>query len=126
MLAGGLVDVAVAAHRVGTIIVAELRISAGVAEFGTLGDTVAAHAEHGKGLAVDTGAAAVLAIDDDFGTAAALRIRLLADEIAAAASLLQGQAAEGQPVVVVRGLTWTAPDASIADLVRPPEEDLFL
>jgi len=48
-----------------------------------------------------------------------------ADEIAAAASLLQGQAAEGQPVIIVRGLSWTAPDAPIAELVRPPEEDLF-
>ena len=40
----------------------------------------------------------------------------VADEIAAAASLLQGQAAEGQPVVIVRGLTWNAPDASVAEL----------
>ena len=47
------------------------------------------------------------------------------DEIAAAASLLQGQAAEAQPVVVVRGLTWTAPNMPVADVIRPPEEDLF-
>jgi coenzyme F420-0:L-glutamate ligase/coenzyme F420-1:gamma-L-glutamate ligase len=40
--------------------------------------------------------------------------------------LLQGQAAEGQPVVIVRGLSWTAPDANVAELIRPPEEDLFL
>jgi len=48
-----------------------------------------------------------------------------ADEIAAAASLLQGQAAEASPVVVVRGLTWSAPEAPAAELVRPPQEDLF-
>ena len=48
-----------------------------------------------------------------------------ADEIAAAASLVQGQADEGRPVVVVRGLTWSAPDAPGAALVRPPEHDLF-
>ena len=48
-----------------------------------------------------------------------------ADEIAAAASLLQGQAAEAQPVVVVRGLTWQAPNVPVADVIRPPEEDLF-
>jgi coenzyme F420-0:L-glutamate ligase/coenzyme F420-1:gamma-L-glutamate ligase len=48
-----------------------------------------------------------------------------ADEIAAAAGLLQGQAAEAQPVVIVRGLTWTAPDAPVNQLVRRPEEDLF-
>jgi coenzyme F420-0:L-glutamate ligase / coenzyme F420-1:gamma-L-glutamate ligase len=63
---------------------------------------------------------------DLFGRILEVSIIGFADEIAAAASLLQGQAAEGQPVVIVRGLTWTAPDASVAELVRPPEEDLFL
>jgi coenzyme F420-0:L-glutamate ligase/coenzyme F420-1:gamma-L-glutamate ligase len=63
---------------------------------------------------------------DLFGRILEVSIIGFADEIAAAASLLQGQAAEGQPVVIVRGLSWTAPDASIAELVRPPEEDLFL
>jgi coenzyme F420-0:L-glutamate ligase/coenzyme F420-1:gamma-L-glutamate ligase len=63
---------------------------------------------------------------DLFGRILEVSIIGFADEIAAAASLLQGQAAEGQPVVVVRGLTWTAPDATIAELVRPPAEDLFL
>ena len=63
---------------------------------------------------------------DLFGRTLEVSIIGFADEIAAAASLLQGQAAEGQPVIVVRGLTWTAPNASIAELLRPPEEDLFL
>jgi len=63
---------------------------------------------------------------DLFGRILEVSIIGFADEIAAAASLLQGQAAEGQPVIVVRGLTWSAPDAVVADLVRPPEEDLFL
>ena len=63
---------------------------------------------------------------DLFGRILEVSIIGFADEIAAAASLLQGQAAEGQPVIVVRGLTWTAPDATVADVVRPPEEDLFL
>jgi coenzyme F420-0:L-glutamate ligase/coenzyme F420-1:gamma-L-glutamate ligase len=48
-----------------------------------------------------------------------------ADEIAAAASLVQGQADEATPIVLVRGLAWTAPDAPGAALVRPPEHDLF-
>jgi coenzyme F420-0:L-glutamate ligase/coenzyme F420-1:gamma-L-glutamate ligase len=48
-----------------------------------------------------------------------------ADEIAAAASLLQGQADEAMPIVLVRGLAWSAPDAPAAALVRPPEHDLF-
>ena len=62
---------------------------------------------------------------DLFGRILEVSIIGYADEIAAAASLLQGQAAEGQPVVVVRGLDWTAPDASVAEVVRPPDEDLF-
>jgi coenzyme F420-0:L-glutamate ligase / coenzyme F420-1:gamma-L-glutamate ligase len=49
----------------------------------------------------------------------------LADEVAAAASLLQGQADEGQPVVILRGLYWSAPEALAATLVRPEQEDLF-
>src|SRR6059058_1095756 len=48
-----------------------------------------------------------------------------ADEIAAAASIVQGQAAEATPIVVVRGLSWAAPDAPAAAIVRPPEHDLF-
>ena len=62
---------------------------------------------------------------DLFGRTLEVSIIGFADEIAAAASLLQGQAAESQPVVVVRGLTWRAPNVPVADVVRPPEEDLF-
>jgi coenzyme F420-0:L-glutamate ligase / coenzyme F420-1:gamma-L-glutamate ligase len=48
-----------------------------------------------------------------------------ADEIAAAASLVMGQAGEGRPVVVVRGLGAGGPEARAAMLVRAPAEDLF-
>jgi coenzyme F420-0:L-glutamate ligase/coenzyme F420-1:gamma-L-glutamate ligase len=48
-----------------------------------------------------------------------------ADEIAAAASLVMGQADEAMPMVLVRGLSWSAPEADAAALVRPPEHDLF-
>ena len=48
-----------------------------------------------------------------------------ADEIAAAASLVQGQADEATPIVLVRGLTWSAPDKPAAALIRLPEHDLF-
>jgi coenzyme F420-0:L-glutamate ligase/coenzyme F420-1:gamma-L-glutamate ligase len=48
-----------------------------------------------------------------------------ADEIAAAAGLLMGQADEAIPMVLVRGLTWSAPDVPAAGLVRPTEHDLF-
>jgi coenzyme F420-0:L-glutamate ligase/coenzyme F420-1:gamma-L-glutamate ligase len=48
-----------------------------------------------------------------------------ADEIAAAAGLLMGQADEAVPMVLVRGLTWSAPDQPGAALIRPAEHDLF-
>jgi coenzyme F420-0:L-glutamate ligase/coenzyme F420-1:gamma-L-glutamate ligase len=48
-----------------------------------------------------------------------------ADEIAAAASLVMGQADEAVPIALVRGLLWSAPDAPAAELVRPAEHDLF-
>jgi coenzyme F420-0:L-glutamate ligase/coenzyme F420-1:gamma-L-glutamate ligase len=50
----------------------------------------------------------------------------IADEIAAAASLLMGQAGEGSPVVIVRGLHWPAKEnASVQTLLRKPQEDMF-
>jgi coenzyme F420-0:L-glutamate ligase / coenzyme F420-1:gamma-L-glutamate ligase len=48
-----------------------------------------------------------------------------ADEIAAAAGLLMGQADEAVPMVLVRGLAWSAPELPAAALVRPAEHDLF-
>jgi coenzyme F420-0:L-glutamate ligase / coenzyme F420-1:gamma-L-glutamate ligase len=48
-----------------------------------------------------------------------------ADEIAAAAGLVMGQADEAVPIVLVRGLAWSAPDQPAAALVRPAEHDLF-
>jgi coenzyme F420-0:L-glutamate ligase len=49
----------------------------------------------------------------------------LADEIAAAASLLMGQADEGRPVVLARGLTHINGEGCAADLVRTKKLDLF-
>jgi coenzyme F420-0:L-glutamate ligase/coenzyme F420-1:gamma-L-glutamate ligase len=48
-----------------------------------------------------------------------------ADEIAAAASLLMGAAAEGIPAVVVRGLNLPPDDGHARQLQRPRELDLF-
>jgi coenzyme F420-0:L-glutamate ligase/coenzyme F420-1:gamma-L-glutamate ligase len=48
-----------------------------------------------------------------------------ADEIAAAAGLLMGQADEAVPMVLVRGLAWSAPEQPGAALIRPAEHDLF-
>lgn len=49
----------------------------------------------------------------------------LADEIAAAASILMGQADEGRPVVLVRGADALAAGHNARDLVRPAEQDIF-
>ncbi len=49
----------------------------------------------------------------------------VADEIAAAAGLLMGQAAEGMPVVLVRGLHLPTIEGKATDLVRPKEMDLY-
>ena len=48
-----------------------------------------------------------------------------ADEIAAAASLLMGQADEALPAVLIRGLSWQVPAVDARALLRPKEQDLF-
>lgn len=48
-----------------------------------------------------------------------------ADELAAAASLVMGQAKEGTPVVHVRGFPYTLREGSLQELIRPEEMDLF-
>jgi coenzyme F420-0:L-glutamate ligase/coenzyme F420-1:gamma-L-glutamate ligase len=62
---------------------------------------------------------------DLFGRALEVTETGFADEIAAAASLVMGQADEAMPMVLVRGLSWIAPEADGTALVRPPEHDLF-
>jgi len=49
----------------------------------------------------------------------------VADELAAAASLMMGQAAEGAPVVHVRGFPYPLREASLQELLRPKSRDLF-
>ena len=49
----------------------------------------------------------------------------VADEVAAAASLLMGQADEGRPIVIVRGFPYPLGDGSAQDLVRPRRLDMF-
>jgi coenzyme F420-0:L-glutamate ligase/coenzyme F420-1:gamma-L-glutamate ligase len=61
---------------------------------------------------------------DLFGRTLQVTISAFADEIAAAASLVMGQADEAQPAVLVRGLTWKAPATSAAEPGRPATEDL--
>jgi len=62
---------------------------------------------------------------DLFGRALLVTETGFADEIAAAASLLMGQADEAMPMVLVRGLAWSAPEVPAAALIRPAEHDLF-
>jgi coenzyme F420-0:L-glutamate ligase / coenzyme F420-1:gamma-L-glutamate ligase len=62
---------------------------------------------------------------DLFGYTLRVTIVGIADELAAAASLLMGQAAEGTPIVHVRGFPYALREGSLQDLIRPRELDLF-
>lgn len=48
-----------------------------------------------------------------------------ADELAAAASLVMGQAAESSPIVHARGFPYPLQDSSLEDILRSREQDLF-
>ncbi len=48
-----------------------------------------------------------------------------ADELAAAASLMMGQAGEGTPIVHVRGFPYPLREGNLQELIRPKELDLF-
>jgi coenzyme F420-0:L-glutamate ligase/coenzyme F420-1:gamma-L-glutamate ligase len=62
---------------------------------------------------------------DLFGRALRITQVGFADELAAAASMLMGQADEGTPVVLIRGLQHEQREGSAAELKRPNEIDLF-
>ena len=63
--------------------------------------------------------------DDLFGRPLKVSIVGIADELAAAASVLQGQAAEGAPAVVVRGYSVEGEHTTGQALIREKGEDLF-
>jgi coenzyme F420-0:L-glutamate ligase/coenzyme F420-1:gamma-L-glutamate ligase len=63
--------------------------------------------------------------EDLFGRVLEHTITALADQVAAAADLVAGQAAEGRGLIVVRGLTFRVGVHSAAELLRSPEEDLY-
>lgn len=52
-------------------------------------------------------------------------ITALGDQVAACADLVAGQADEGRPFVLVRGLHFTPSDEPTASLYRKPDEDLY-
>jgi len=48
-----------------------------------------------------------------------------ADELAAAASLVMGQAREGTPVILARGFPYPLREGHLSELIRPKDLDLF-
>lgn len=52
-------------------------------------------------------------------------ITALADQVAAAADLVAGQADEGRPFVLVRGLSFDVRASSATELQRPVDQDLY-
>jgi len=80
-------------------------VAIGAAGFPALVDRRGAHDRAGRPLAVTQVA--------------------LADLAAAAAGLIMGEADEGVPAAVVRGLAWSGAERPAADLIRPEAEDLF-
>jgi coenzyme F420-0:L-glutamate ligase / coenzyme F420-1:gamma-L-glutamate ligase len=115
------------ARRIRDIVRARLGVTVGVVVSDTFGRPWR------KGLTdVAIGIAGVAGVLDLRGTADALgRVMqvtevAIADELAAAAELVMGKS-DGIPVAVVRGAdpSWLRDEASIAELVRPSQEDLF-
>jgi coenzyme F420-0:L-glutamate ligase/coenzyme F420-1:gamma-L-glutamate ligase len=62
---------------------------------------------------------------DLFGFTLKITVVGVADELAAAASLVMGQAAEGIPAVHVRGFPYPLGEGALKDLIRPKEQDMF-
>ncbi|HEY3696666.1 coenzyme F420-0:L-glutamate ligase [Phenylobacterium sp.] len=63
---------------------------------------------------------------DLFGRTLIATVIGVADEIAAAASLVMGEATEGLPAAIVRGATYVRDEtAGVGEIVRPLAQDLF-
>ncbi|KAF0108682.1 MAG: coenzyme ligase / coenzyme ligase [Anaerolineaceae bacterium] len=62
---------------------------------------------------------------DLFGYRLQITLIAAADELAAAASLVMGQADEGTPVVHVRGFPYPLREGSLGELLRPKDQDMF-
>jgi coenzyme F420-0:L-glutamate ligase/coenzyme F420-1:gamma-L-glutamate ligase len=62
---------------------------------------------------------------DLYGYRLKITIVAAADELAAAASLIMGEAAEGTPAVHVRGFPYPLREGSLSELIRPKQQDLF-
>jgi coenzyme F420-0:L-glutamate ligase/coenzyme F420-1:gamma-L-glutamate ligase len=87
------------------------------------------------GIGVALGMAGIAGLIDQRGESDLFGYRLQAtltargDELAAAASLIMGQAAEATPAVLVRGLNFGRPDPAhdpgATELIRPADKDVF-
>lgn len=115
------------ARRIRAIVRARLGVTVGVVVSDTFGRPWR------KGLTdVAIGVAGVAGVVDLRGTEDALgRVMqvtevAIADELASAAEMVMGKSS-GIPVAVVRGCdpAWLRDEASVTELVRPPQEDLF-
>ncbi len=84
---------------------------------GTVGVTV--------GLAGMPGLQDARGLPDLFGRLLRVTEIGAADELAAAASLMMGQAAEGTPVIHARGFPYPLREASLPELLRDEDQDLF-
>ena len=62
---------------------------------------------------------------DLFGYRLKITIVAAADELAAAASLVMGEAAEGTPAVHIRGFPYPLREGSLNELLRPIKQDMF-
>jgi coenzyme F420-0:L-glutamate ligase/coenzyme F420-1:gamma-L-glutamate ligase len=62
---------------------------------------------------------------DLFGYTLKITIVGVADEVAAAASLLMGQAAERTPIIRVRGFPYPLREGSLNEIIRAKDQDLF-
>jgi coenzyme F420-0:L-glutamate ligase / coenzyme F420-1:gamma-L-glutamate ligase len=62
---------------------------------------------------------------DLFGNQLRVSEEAIADELASAASLIQGQADEGLPVVFIEGYRTSSQHIPASELIRPEEKDLF-
>jgi len=63
--------------------------------------------------------------EDLFGFKLKITQVAAADELAAGASLLMGQAKEGTPVIIANGFPYPLREANLQELIRPEELDLF-
>lgn len=107
-----------------------LREATGVAPAVIINDSLGRAWRHGTvGTAIGSaGLAALLDLrgeTDLFGRTLRVSQVGIADELSSAASLVQGEAAEGTPVALIRGMAPETTDQQAADLIRSEDEDLF-